>query len=393
MIGNKKFFIDTGIPEYTGTIECYELLSKYADGFFSDFSKQQVYSDSIYLIGVSEFWRNKDKIKKLYDVPGTTFVLCHINEGSETCIDHLVLMGLYDDAMNKKFTILSSGNGPTDPRLSYISIETFSLRTLVHQGNINKIVHIADIFNVKNKPYKFLFLNGTMRKHRKYLLEKFKTNKLLYQSLWSNLERRFVDGYGWMHNKVELIDKNGNDLMKKYFDYKLLPEEYDVETSSEIKNDPTYLDGETKLIKYDLFKGIWRDGELVVKQYTDTYFSLVTETVFNYEYSMFSEKIWKPIMIGHPFIVASNAGFYRDLHNEGFKTFGSLIDESFDNEPNGQKRLEKIARVVEDLCAQDLDSFIDSCKDICVHNQNRFLEYATSQIPKLPEKFIKFLSN
>ena len=28
--------------------------------------------------------------------------------------------------------------------------------------------------------------------------------------------------------------------------------------------------------------------------------------------------------MGHPFIVASTPGFYRDLHNLGFRTFGAL---------------------------------------------------------------------
>jgi hypothetical protein len=56
----------------------------------------------------------------------------------------------------------------------------------------------------------------------------------------------------------------------------------------------------------------------------------VSETVFTYPYSFRTEKIWKPIAIGHPWIAVSNFGYYRDMHELGFKSFGHLIDEKFD---------------------------------------------------------------
>ena len=121
----------------------------------------------------------------------------------------------------------------------------------------------------------------------------------------------------------------------------------------------------------------WGEIYLEARPYLDTYFSLVTETVFDFSYSFRTEKIWKPIAIGHPWIAATNAGFYRDIHDLGFKTFGHLIDESFDSIDNPQDRIERIATVVEDLCQQDLDKFAVAAREVCVYNQQLHTELSS----------------
>jgi hypothetical protein len=73
--------------------------------------------------------------------------------------------------------------------------------------------------------------------------------------------------------------------------------------------------------------------------------------------------------MGHPFVVAANVGYLNDLRDLGFQTFGSLIDETYDQIENGQQRLERVAQTVQDLCAQDLAKFAEQCYNICAHNQ------------------------
>jgi hypothetical protein len=118
---------------------------------------------------------------------------------------------------------------------------------------------------------------------------------------------------------------------------------------------------------------------------------VVTETVFDYPYSFRTEKIWKPVAMGHPFIAVANLGYYRDLHNLGFKTFGHLIDETFDLIENSQDRVTRIATVVEDLCRQDLTQFLAAAEDICKYNQQH-LAHMRGQVRKeFPERFFQFL--
>ena len=118
---------------------------------------------------------------------------------------------------------------------------------------------------------------------------------------------------------------------------------------------------------------------------------MVTETVFNYPYSFRTEKIWKPIAIGHPWIAVDNQGYYRDLHNLGFQTFGHVIDESFDSMENNQDRLERIAQVIEDLCRQDLASFLRECYNVCKYNQQHLAEMRQQVRQEFPNRFEQFI--
>jgi hypothetical protein len=131
---------------------------------------------------------------------------------------------------------------------------------------------------------------------------------------------------------------------------------------------------------------------LVPAQYTNTYFSLVTETVQNYRYSFRTEKIWKPIAIGHPWIAVANQGYYRDMHNLGFQTFGHVIDERFDEIANNQDRMVQVSRVVKDLCQQDLASFLKECYNVCKYNQQHLAEMRTRVRSEFPARFKQFIN-
>ena len=59
--------------------------------------------------------------------------------------------------------------------------------------------------------------------------------------------------------------------------------------------------------------------------------SIVSETNDN-DYEVFmTEKIWKPIMAQHIFVVHGNYLYLQRLKEMGFKTFGNYFDESYDS--------------------------------------------------------------
>jgi hypothetical protein len=145
--------------------------------------------------------------------------------------------------------------------------------------------------------------------------------------------------------------------------------------------------------KPNLFQGVqWGDGTIKAEPYIDTYFSVVTETVFTYPYSFRTEKIWKPIAMAHPWICCANYGFYRDIKKLGFKTYGHLIDESFDSLENTQDRLNKITDVITDLCQQDLPSFLAAAKDTGKYNQQLMQELTPKIISQFPQQFTNFIN-
>ena len=144
-------------------------------------------------------------------------------------------------------------------------------------------------------------------------------------------------------------------------------------------------------VKYDLFNNEWGEVYIEPQGYIDSFFSLVTETVFEYPYSFRTEKIWKPVAVGHPWVAVANQGFYRDIRNLGFQTFGHLIDESFDLIENNQDRIERIAELVEDLCQQDLATFLKECYNVCKYNQQHLAEMRIKVRQEFPDRFFKFL--
>jgi hypothetical protein len=140
-----------------------------------------------------------------------------------------------------------------------------------------------------------------------------------------------------------------------------------------------------------LFNNEWGEAYIKSEPYIDTYFSLVTETVFSGSNSFRTEKIWKPIIMGHPWIAVANRGFYHDMHNMGFKTFNNVIDESFDLIDNPQDRIERIGSLIGDLCASNLSQFMLQCKDACIYNQQVVLDYQKRYVSAFPEQFCNFL--
>jgi hypothetical protein len=101
---------------------------------------------------------------------------------------------------------------------------------------------------------------------------------------------------------------------------------------------------------------------------------LVTETVATGHRHHLTEKTFKPIALGMPFIIVGTQGSLRYLRSYGFKTFGDLWDESYDDEPNDSLRIEKIAQVLKllDRLEEHRQDIFESAHEIIEHNWNHF---------------------
>jgi hypothetical protein len=270
---------------------------------------------------------------------------------------------------------------PTYPQILY---EHFLGRVHDYDENVTAIQEYASAQQTE-RPYKFLFLNGRMRGHRRYLLNKFKETGLLDQTLWTNLDATI--GVGAMKLTEPSIHYKEGTLPVHY-----MPPEYEVDryrnrTLTPVETLTDRLEG-----KFNLFDKEWGEIYINAKPYLDTYFSLISETVFDHPHSFRTEKLWKPVAMGHPFIVASGVGYYRDLQNLGFRTFGHLIDESFDTIDNNQQRIDRIVTVVEDLCRQDLPAFITAAQEVCKYNQQLIQEMRPKIRSEFPERFFQAIN-
>ena len=106
--------------------------------------------------------------------------------------------------------------------------------------------------------------------------------------------------------------------------------------------------------------------------YNQSYYSVVSETVYFNTYSFFTEKIAKPILAKRPFVSFSGQNYLKNLKQLGFKTFDNVIDESYDNIFDLKQRMEKAWEQVEYLIAQDPFEIYQQTQEIRDHNYNLF---------------------
>jgi hypothetical protein len=74
----------------------------------------------------------------------------------------------------------------------------------------------------------------------------------------------------------------------------------------------------------------WVSQLIPWKVYQRSYMSIVAESDAGINTFFMSEKITKPLMVGHPFVVYGCRGYLAELRKLGFKTFSPWIDESYD---------------------------------------------------------------
>lgn len=372
MLGNHKLVLDT-------FCEVYDQLQHLADDEFFDFSQHRLIEGAIYFIGRAQANHNRERLLEIIEKNLAKVVYSNPAEGSETLYVQARRLGILDYVKQHRVLMIGGGDMQADtPCLWY---DVFLPKIHDYTENLEQIVRGTEIFTKTDKPYTFLFLNGRLRPHRKYLLESFRINGLLDRALWTNLDR--YQGY---NNSFQLMH-DGRDVMPDEFPIHYLPPQYEV---------PRYRANigrhcSDDFIKYDFFDHTWGEIYLWADPYIDTYFSVITETVFMYPHSFRTEKLWKPMAMGHPWIVASSCGFYRDLRSIGFRTFSHLIDESFDLIDHNHDRINRVRDVVQDLCRQDLPAFLAAAKEVCEYNQQHLLEMRQQVRQQLPARIEQFL--
>lgn len=365
MIGHQRLVCDTSCEVYT---EIQHLI----DDSFWDFEQYEPRSNDVVVLARQTVNRYADRVKKLTET--CLPVLANPSEGSVTLKLQCQRLGLIDLVQQKKLLLI--GCGDMEPALNCMVYDHYAYRATCYPSNFEQAARINEIYHKLDKPYKFLFLNGRTRPHRKYMIEKMRDAGLLNQALWTNLDITPV--YHHTYN---------TDVFERLSHIRLLPADYEIQQIP-INQQDQY---QNAFVMHELFDNQWGAVYLRAEPYIDTYFSLVTETVCDYPYSLRSEKIYKPIAMGHPFVAVANRGFYRDLHRAGYKTFGHLIDESFDLIDNNQDRLDRIAEVVQDLCESNLAEFLVASQDVAKYNQQYLASEGVRIFDQFPDQFERFI--
>ena len=108
---------------------------------------------------------------------------------------------------------------------------------------------------------------------------------------------------------------------------------------------------------------------------TDAFWHIVTETVFYYDKLHLTEKIFKPIVSKQPFMLLASPGNLAYLKSYGFKTFDSVIDESYDSIVDNDLRTEAVIRQLHWYCnlsPGEKTDIIQQLEPVIDYNFNHF---------------------
>ena len=109
--------------------------------------------------------------------------------------------------------------------------------------------------------------------------------------------------------------------------------------------------------------------------YNNCWFSIISETHDDIQIPVITEKTAKALLGRRLFVHFGNPGLLQHLRDNGFQTFGSVIDEGYDLEPNQHKRLEQAWQQIKWILTQDPKELIQKCQNIFDYNQEIMLKY------------------
>lgn len=371
MLGQHKIIIDSWA-------EVSDLLRPWADGEFWDFNSVDIDPAAIYIVGRLQLRQHRLRVQQLVNQRPGSVVFCNTAEGSQTALQQLEHLQVADLVREGKLGLMTSGD--LEPGWNEFSSEIYFAQICTYAENLAAAQRSPEIYSLKKKPYDTLFLNGRLRPHRKYLIRQMRSRNMLQRSLYTCLETQTVQAHtssfdAWILNQPETIQ--------------LLPPEYEIDRAVPKLSEPV----PDLQVKRWLFSDTWGDAIVNPQAYIDTYFSVVTETVCEYPYSFRTEKIWKPMIMGHPWVCCANRGFYRDLRNLGFRTFDSLVNERFDLIDNNEDRVNALLDTMADILYNGADGFLQAARSICEYNQQHLQEFYNKELEKFPTQFREYLDD
>ena len=283
--------------------------------------------------------------------------------GNESIFDDSILDLIHDYLKRKeiplKKVILQTGNANgekyykdycfrkqlTNGGLNISSIEYFewmSSRLVVEHKNLKRDVLPKNIDYSKIQKT-FLCLNRVQRWHRVNLFVLWNHNGLINDSYYTmDNKSNFPDGIGY-----------DRDVWKRSVDNNLInqlglaEEEIDDWINKIQATLPLKID---EFVGSDVMAGLF---SAVDPYYQTSLISVVTETNFENNDIFNTEKIFKPMIHRHPFILVGPYKTLEYLKEMGYKTFSDFWDESYDDIEDPTERLLKIVEISKEIQGWD----------------------------------------
>jgi nucleoside-diphosphate-sugar epimerase len=184
--------------------------------------------------------------------------------------------------------------------------------------------------------------------------------------------------------KLNLFDRGSNS-------YNFFNEPYETWVRNERTNLRKILKNDTKVndvLSYA--KEIHDNGSLIVDEPTESdridgvfpishieksFFYLVTETLVEPDTLFITEKTFKPLAMGVPFVVFGNINTLQSLKEMGYKTFSDWWDESYDEVIDVETRMSMILKIIDEFSKKPLYELIrirEEMTEVLRHNKKVF---------------------
>jgi hypothetical protein len=247
-------------------------------------------------------------------------------------------------------------------------INICAINTFEFQANATlKILKTPTIDN-KPKEKTYLCFNRTLRPHRLILLSLLLRENLVDAGSYSFFQNNIVDNN--LYNSFVGTHEG-------YFDKQLL-DEAKKSYLANINRLPLRLNIEQSQNKISLDHDDYTYFE-------NSLLSLVTETFYfeeafkdncgnNIKFNdgiFFTDKIFKPISMCHPFILVSRPHMLKSLRQLGYKTFSPFINEDYDDiEHNGERLIAIVNELkrIHNLSNEEKKKWIINVLPMAIHN-------------------------
>jgi hypothetical protein len=141
----------------------------------------------------------------------------------------------------------------------------------------------------------------------------------------------------------------------------------DIESVFAAQTLPINFEGETDHPMHSCWLSLFNES-------AESLLYLVTETVATGRRHHLTEKTFKPIALGMPFVIVGTKGSLEYLRSYGFRTFDGIWDESYDDAED-DVRIERIAsllRSLDELPTEGKQDLFEQCREVIEHNWNHF---------------------
>lgn len=198
-------------------------------------------------------------------------------------------------ARNINGYLIKCGDWDIDGYVKNYNMPEFFAWIINNEFNRARLEYTCNRIDNDAKTHKFLFLNGEYRTNRERFFEEFKLAGLLDASIWSHRSGKSAEGFG--------------------------PEQ----------------DWPDPFVHPD-----FRFYAYYPSHYYQTCISIASETTQNEWFP--TEKTYKSLMLGHPFVVYGGQHSLAKIQALGFETFGNDIDETYDAVPYPQERADRLVQ-------------------------------------------------